>query len=355
MWLRSALNFETKGYNVYAITRYQSHNLNRLSKDTFIYKNYYQLSRKERLLRKFRLKKDFGNPLCNYIKKIQPHLVIISQGSNMSSLEVMDFCYNAGLKFVTITQLVTESHFSVFNNENLEKFRFLYSSALLNFFVSQQNLELNNCMLGIDLKNALTTYNPCRVYGANAVDYPSSDIYNIALVSRINFFHKGHDLLLKALQAEKWKKRNVRFNIYGDGPNHFLIKDIINNSGFTNVSLQGYSEDMRTVWQNNHLLCMPSRFEGQALALIEAMYFGRAAVVTNVGGIKELVRNEINGFIAETASAESIDKALEKAWEKRNMWESMGIISRKMILKKYKIPAEIALNNHLLSLINKPD
>ena len=97
---------------------------------------------------------------------------------------------------------------------------------------------------------------------------------------------------------------------------------------------------------------MPSRLEGQSLALIEAMYFGRAAMVTDVGGVKELISDGLNGFIAATASVKDIDEALERAWANRHEWKKMGVLSHAIIAEKYKTPAEVVLNKQIATLIS---
>ena len=48
------------------------------------------------------------------------------------------------------------------------------------------------------------------------------------------------------------------------------------------------------------------------------------AVVTNVGGASEILENNISGFVADDVSVTSINDALERAWDKRQEWESMG-------------------------------
>ncbi len=70
---------------------------------------------------------------------------------------------------------------------------------------------------------------------------------------------------------------------------------------------------------------MPSRLEGQSLTLIEAMNFKRACIVTQVGGIEELIEDGKSGFIAAYPCSAAIEHALERAWEKRDDWEQMGI------------------------------
>ncbi|PIW53799.1 MAG: hypothetical protein COW17_00875 [Sulfurimonas sp. CG12_big_fil_rev_8_21_14_0_65_36_1453] len=47
-------------------------------------------------------------------------------------------------------------------------------------------------------------------------------------------------------------------------------------------------------------------------------------IVTNVGGNSEVVVDNVNGFISRDVSIEAIDELLERAWVKRDNWETFG-------------------------------
>ena len=95
-----------------------------------------------------------------------------------------------------------------------------------------------------------------------------------------------------------------------------------------NVNFQGHVSNVRMIWEQNHLLVLPSRFEGLPLALVEAMLCARPACVTDVGGNAELCEDGVTGFVAPAATAASISSTLEQAWNRRNEWESMGKAGR---------------------------
>ena len=64
--------------------------------------------------------------------------------------------------------------------------------------------------------------------------------------------------------------------------------------------------------------------EGMPLALVEAMFCGRIAVVTNVGGNTEWIDDKLNGFIAEEATVESFNKAMQQAFHHMSEWKAIG-------------------------------
>ena len=190
-------------------------------------------------------------------------------------------------------------------------------------------------MLGCEFTNSELVYNPWNEDTVQ-LNYPSIQSgYKVAYVGRIECFHKGLDILLQVISNEKWQSREITFNIYGDGPHLNWLKQTIITLKITNVVLKGFSNNIKEIWKDNHMLILPSRMEGQSLSLIEAIMYNRSAVVTNVGGSTEIIENNTTGFIAEYPEQHSLDKALENAWEKRSQWEQFGKNGKEKLLKLY--------------------
>jgi glycosyltransferase involved in cell wall biosynthesis len=103
-----------------------------------------------------------------------------------------------------------------------------------------------------------------------------------------------------------------------------------------NVCFKGHVANVAEIWKENQLLILPSRMEGQSLALIEAMWCCRGSVVTDVGGAKELLTDGENGFIAASATYAALDQTLERAWQLRDSWDQIGKNAGEKIREKYK-------------------
>ncbi len=122
-----------------------------------------------------------------------------------------------------------------------------------------------------------------------------------------------------------WKTRSWHLNIYGSGADENYLKKLCDEDNLADrVSFHGQVNDIRALWQKNHILLMPSRMEGMPLAIVEAMLCGRPCVVTNVGGISEWIEENRSGFIAESITPDSFEKALERAWQRKDQWKEMG-------------------------------
>ena len=76
------------------------------------------------------------------------------------------------------------------------------------------------------------------------------------------------------------------------------------------------------------MLVLPSRYEGLPLALVEAMWCGRPAVVTDIGGNAELCVDNETGFVAPAATLSSFAHGLQRAWDRRKEWPRLGQAAR---------------------------
>jgi glycosyltransferase involved in cell wall biosynthesis len=94
--------------------------------------------------------------------------------------------------------------------------------------------------------------------------------------------------------------------------------------GLTNVKFAGFTADVTGVWKEHHALVLSSRCEGLPLSVIEAMLCGRPVIVTDVGGSAEIIDDNRTGFVAKAATVQAFDEALERAWQRRHEWQSIG-------------------------------
>ena len=240
-------------------------------------------------------------------------------------------------------------------DETINKLRAGYAGARVNYFVSRANLEMHKKMLGEAHPNSKIILNPFTVPVNVAEEYPlvSNGHYNVALVGRLETFHKGHDLLIQVLQQTKWKERPLTFNFYGTGPHLLLLERLVKMYDVSNVVFKGHVQGVADVWKTNQLLILPSRMEGQSLALIEAMWCYRGAVVTDVGGAGEVIRQGETGFIAALPTVNDLDATLEEAWALREQWESIGRRAGMKIREIYQHDPIVLFTQEIENLFSK--
>jgi glycosyltransferase involved in cell wall biosynthesis len=57
---------------------------------------------------------------------------------------------------------------------------------------------------------------------------------------------------------------------------------------------------------------------------MDSLAMARPLVVSNVGDMPFWVKENSNGWVAESVSSETINQTLEQAWDKRTNWAEMG-------------------------------
>lgn len=331
LWTQSANSFLHNGYEVFSATYYQHQRIDALKEQgihwaTLGYQKSISLRMFHFLLKKMKLRTGVAdNAFLTILSKTKPEFVVISQGNNIDAKECMLACQVLNIPYVTITQLVTEFSWLWIKDQEIQELINGYNRAERNYFVSLANKELNDLMLGEVVKNTQVIFNPFDTKAAGEVSYPSeTEGLKIAVVGRLECMHKGLDLIIQVLKKDKWRERDVVVTFYGGGPHLQLLQRMIANSNIVKVRIAGHVQDKMKIWNDNHILLMTSRMEGQSLALIEAMYCNRTAIVTDVGGVRELIQDGINGFIADTPSVKDVDEAMERAWNRSNDWKHMG-------------------------------
>jgi glycosyltransferase involved in cell wall biosynthesis len=245
----------------------------------------------------------------------------------MDGIRWMEFCADSDLPFVAIVHCNSEMSWP--DDELGAKMARAYKSAKAVFCVSRANLKLLERQLGTLLSNASVVWNPYNVSPDQAVAWPKENgVWKMACVARLQPAAKGQDLLFEVMARKHWQDRPVEINLFGNGPHTDNLRKIAGNLGVKNVHFRGHVNDVKEIWLHNHLLVLPSRYEGLPLALVEAMWCARPAVVTDIGGNAEVCADGETGFVADAPTVKLLDQTLERAWMRRNEWHTMGQAAR---------------------------
>ena len=188
--------------------------------------------------------------------------------------------------------------------------------------------------VGLSLPLAEVARNPVMVDVASSLAWPPDDNeWLIACPARMVLRDKGQDVLVRVLSLPKWRERALKVTLYGQGRHSESLRRMVTHLNLTSVRFGGQSANIADVWRHHHACVLPSRVEGLPLALVEAMWCGRPAIVTDVGGNSEVVEDNETGFIARTPAVIDLDEALERAWVMRHEWETMGGLAATEIRK----------------------
>lgn len=90
------------------------------------------------------------------------------------------------------------------------------------------------------------------------------------------------------------------------------------------VEYWGWRTDMTAVFQQAHVVCLPSYREGLPKALIEAAACGRPIVTTDVPGCREVVRDGDNGFLVPARDTDVLTRVLRRLVLEPDLRAAMG-------------------------------
>jgi glycosyltransferase involved in cell wall biosynthesis len=261
----------------------------------------------------------------------RPDLAIVSQGINFDGWHLAWLCARLRIPYVLVSQKATELWWP--SDAVLPYVRQAHSLARPSVFVCEHNRRFTELQIGAPLPDVRVVQNPLLMRQDVPLPWPEprNGEVRLACVGRMFVPEKGQDLLLRALARDRWRARDVRLSLYGEGINRAGVEEMARGLGLAHVSSHGHTPHVEQIWRDHHALVLPSRAEGSSLAVQEAMACGRVPIVTPVGGNTELVEDEVSGFVAAAPTADALDDALDRAWARRDEWEVIGIAAQARI------------------------
>jgi glycosyltransferase involved in cell wall biosynthesis len=156
---------------------------------------------------------------------------------------------------------------------------------------------------------------------------------------------KGWQFMIDAFNIFNKIHPNSRFYFLGDGEEKNNILKYLQINEIKNVFITGRlsQEDLSFYLNSANIYIMGSYFEGWSTSLVEAIACGKPVVTTNFSSAKELIENDVNGYVIENRDVDKFAESMSKAF----------VIPQKILyekaenIKKYSIAN---LKNNILDL-----
>lgn len=129
---------------------------------------------------------------------------------------------------------------------------------------------------------------------------------------------KGVDLLLRAAM-ECTDLPDLRLMLFGEIEDSEVERLAEDPRIRHRVRFAGRRTDARELISGADVLVMPSRSEGVANALLEGMHQGVCPLISNVGGIKEVVRHEQDGLVVPREDVPALVAAIRRLHADRQL------------------------------------
>ncbi|EFU70158.1 group 1 glycosyl transferase [Aliarcobacter butzleri JV22] len=178
------------------------------------------------------------------------------------------------------------------------------------------------------------------------------NIFRFLVIARV-LWDKGIAEYVKAAEELKNKYQNIEFQILGslDAVNKTAVpKEIVDNWVDKKIiNYLGTTDNVQDIIKQADCVVLPSYREGTPRTLLESASMAKPIITTNAVGCKDVVDDNINGFLCDVKSIESLKNAMEKMFLlDKNQRDKMGIFGRKKILKEYD--EKIVINKYLFEI-----
>ena len=150
----------------------------------------------------------------------------------------------------------------------------------------------------------------------------------IGTVGRLNPV-KGIPHLLEAARILLRQGANVKVLVVGDGSIRLDLMTQTRDMGISeNIVFLGHREDTEQLLQAMDIFVLPSLSEGIPMALLEAMTSSLPVIVSRVGGIPEMVEDEISGLLVNPGDPENLARMCRRVMENHELAERLGRAAR---------------------------
>jgi len=126
--------------------------------------------------------------------------------------------------------------------------------------------------------------------------------------------------------------------LVGDGPDRNDLEELAHDLGIVRHCLfLGYQDDVAPYYAAFDALVLPSANEGTPVSAIEALASGKPVVATRVGGVPDVVRDGVDGFLVEPGDVEGLAQRLGELAADPDLTRTMGEAGKTRVLERYSV------------------
>lgn len=143
--------------------------------------------------------------------------------------------------------------------------------------------------------------------------------------------NKNQSTAIKALAHIQNPK--IHYLVCGKGDKKSELENLAENSGLTSqVHFLGYRKDVVNICSQSDLYIMPSFREGLPVSSLEAMYCGLPLVTSNIRGLVDVNKENINGFLCDPDDYLKFAENIKRLYENAGLRKNMGEQNRKDVM-----------------------
>jgi len=136
---------------------------------------------------------------------------------------------------------------------------------------------------------------------------------------------KGYDVLLDAAALAGQRRLPLRFAAAGQGDQAEFLAERHRALGLDDrFRFLGHRRDALALLAAADIVVLPSHQEGLPVVLMEATSVGATIVATAVGGVPQVITDDVNGIVVPPGDPEALTDALERLCEQPDLRRRLG-------------------------------
>ena len=149
---------------------------------------------------------------------------------------------------------------------------------------------------------------------------------------------KGFDVLLRAFALARAEVPALTLEVAGAGP----LDAELRRTAPEGVTFLGRVSPVSEVYERSAVVVVPSRGEGFGMVALEAAERGRAAIVSDVGGLPEIVADAETGIVVPREDAQALARAIVRLVGDPELVRAYGVAARRRALDQFSAEAAAA-------------
>nr|WP_106780693.1 glycosyltransferase family 4 protein [Lysinibacillus timonensis] len=167
----------------------------------------------------------------------------------------------------------------------------------------------------------------------NNTEFSRSIIPNIIMVARFAD-PKRQDLLIGALDKIKTHTWNAIF--VGEGVNRQIAENLVETYSLgERVKFLDSTVDVEAILNRGTVFVLLSNYEGLPISILEAMRVGLPVIASDVGGVKEIVHHNHNGYLVHNDNMNSITDAICNLLQNKELAVNMGKYGQRLFYESF--------------------
>lgn len=262
------------------------------------------------------------------------------------------------LKVPNIYAIITGAGFSLRNKTG--KYFYLYHMVCFLYLISLKKVNFvffqNTDDRDLFVRNKLIPIEKTQIVAGSGVDLNEFPL--MPLPEKLSFLFaarlvrdKGIVEYINAARILKKQYPHIAFKVAGDiheNPSSITKAELDSWIKEGVIEYLGQLPSLHQALATSSVFVLPSYHEGIPRAALEALATGRPIVTTHAPGCKEVVEENINGYIVPIKNVEKLVEAMEHFIQQPNSCATMGLKS--FTIGKEKFDVNI-VNKEILSIV----